>query len=180
MATQNLYTSFLTDPGFNDLEQRINKSAVGLSVALCVAGLALFGVIFTLTDKGSALSMALMVAGTALLLYGIFKLIWHSKEMVYTPTDSVAQLQSTYFDTTHLAGLTRLLEQSTFSTEMQPIESVPSGNVRLDWISSRDHQFAAVQLFQYVPYTYTPVSEVRCFTGSEAAAFLVFLDKCKR
>ncbi len=36
-----------------------------------------------------------------------------------------------------------------------------------------------LQLFQFVPYTYTPVTSVRYFTGSEAAAVSAFLSKCK-
>ena len=59
------------------------------------------------------------------------------------------------------------------------IKSSGSGNVRMDVMISQDNKFAALQLFQFVPYTYTPVTSVRYFTGSEAAAVSAFLSKCR-
>ena len=44
---------------------------------------------------------------------------------------------------------------------------------------SQDNKFAAVQLYQFVPYTYTPVTSVRYYTGSDAVAVSTFLEKCK-
>ena len=49
----------------------------------------------------------------------------------------------------------------------------------MDILISQDNQFAALQLFQFVPYTYTPVTPVHYFTGSQAAAVSAFLSKCK-
>lgn len=45
---------------------------------------------------------------------------------------------------------------------------------------SQDNKFAAVQLYQFVPYTYTPVTSVRYYTGSDAVAVSTFLEKCKQ
>ena len=59
------------------------------------------------------------------------------------------------------------------------VKNDASGNVRMDVMLSQDNKFAAVQLFQFVPYTYTPVTSVRYFTGNEAAAVSAFLSKCK-
>lgn len=44
---------------------------------------------------------------------------------------------------------------------------------------SEDRKFAAVQLFQFVPYTYNPVTSVRYFTNGEAASIAAFLTKTK-
>ena len=54
-----------------------------------------------------------------------------------------------------------------------------SGNLRLDVMLSEDRKFAAVQLFQFVPYTYNPVTSVRYFTNGEAASIAAFLTKTK-
>ena len=59
------------------------------------------------------------------------------------------------------------------------IKSSGSGNVRMDVMISQDNKFAAVQLYQFVPYTYTPVTSVRYYTGSDAVAVSTFLEKCK-
>ena len=58
-------------------------------------------------------------------------------------------------------------------------KSSGSGNVRMDVMISQDNKFAAVQLYQFVPYTYTPVTSVRYYTGSDAVAVSTFLEKCK-
>ena len=44
------------------------------------------------------------------------------------------------------------------------IKSSGSGNVRMDVMISQDNKCAAVQLYQFVPYTYTPVTSVRYYT----------------
>lgn len=49
-----------------------------------------------------------------------------------------------------------------------------SGNLRLDVMLSEDKKFAAVQLFQFVPYTYNPITSVRYFTNGEAASIAAF------
>lgn len=49
-----------------------------------------------MSDKSSTLSMGLMVLGTALILLGVFRLFWKSKEIVYLPTGSVAKERSLF------------------------------------------------------------------------------------
>ena len=47
----------------------------------------------------------------------------------------------------------------------------------MDVILCADNKFAAVQLFQFVPYTYQPVTAVHYFTNDAAAAVAAFLTK---
>ena len=47
----------------------------------------------------------------------------------------------------------------------------------MDYMYSKDRKFAAVQLFQFVPYTYQPVTAVHYFTNDAAAAVAAFLTK---
>jgi len=49
----------------------------------------------------------------------------------------------------------------------------------MDVMLSADKKFAAVQLFQFVPYTYQPITPVQYFTNEEASAVVVFLSKSK-
>ena len=112
------------------------------------------------------------------ILLGVFRLFWKSKEMVYLPTGSVTKERSMFFDLKHIGELTEMIERGNPDCEAG-IKSESSGNVRMDIMISQDNKFAALQLFQFVPYTYTPVTSVRYFTGSEAAAVSAFLSKCK-
>ena len=120
--------------------------------------------------------MALMVFGTGLFLLGIFRLFWKSKEVVYVPTGSIAKERSIFFDLKHMDKLTDLVNSGSFSADSK-IKSEASGNIRMDVILSADNKFAAVQLFQFVPYTYQPVTAVHYFTNDVAAAVAAFLTK---
>ena len=113
--------------------------------------------------------MLLMVLGTAFFLLGIFRLFWKSKEVVYIPTGSITKERSVFFDLKHMGKLKEMIEKGQLSIE-EGVKSEGSGNVRLDVILSQDNKFAAVQLFQFVPYYYT---------GNDAATISAFLAKCK-
>ena len=114
----------------------------------------------------------------ALFLVGVFRLFWKSKEIVYLPTGSVAKEQSIFFDLKHLDELTDMVKSGDFSLQ-STAKGGTSGNLRLDVMLSEDKKFAAVQLFQFVPYTYNPITSVRYFTNGEAASIAAFLTKIK-
>ncbi len=176
MATQTIDATLFasTHP---DIAKRTSVSGLIFSVAMLVVGILLFVSLFEMNDKSSTISMTLMVVGTALILFGVFRLFWKSKEIVYLPTGSVAKERSIYFDLKHLGKLTEMIEHKLLNGESE-IKSDASGNVRMDIMLSQDNKFAALQLFQFVPYAYTPVTPVCYFTGGEAAAVAAFLMKC--
>lgn len=68
----------------------------------------------------------------------------------------------------HLDELTDMVTSGDFSMQ-STAKGGTSGNLRLDVMLSEDKKFA-VQLFQFVPYTYNPVTSVRYFTNGEAAS----------
>lgn len=178
MATKTIDSTLFasTHP---DIAQRTSVPGLIFSVAMLLVGLLVFASLFSMSDKSSTVSMALMVLGTALVLLGVFRLFWKSKEMVYLPTGSIAKERSLYFDLKYLGELTDMLENGRLGGDAAP-KSEASGNVRMDVMLSQDNKFAAVQLFQFVPYTYTPVTSVRYFTGSDAASVSAFLSECRR
>lgn len=152
-----------------DIVECISVQRVASSVAMLLVGIGLFLFILRLDDKSSAVSMLSMVAGTVLVLFGIFRLFWHSKVDVYRPTNSMLKRISLFFELKNLESLTAMIEQG--NPELGAgVQSCGSGNVRMDVILSKDHRFAAVQLFQFVPYTYSPVTSVRYFSGADAEA----------
>ena len=167
MATQAIDATIFasTHP---DIAKRTSVSGLIFSVAMLLLGILIFASTFEVTDRSSTLSMLLMVLGTAFFLLGIFRLFWKSKEVVYIPTGSITKERSVFFDLKHMGKLKEMIEKSE-----------GSGNVRLDVILSQDNKFAAVQLFQFVPYTYTPVTSVHYYTGNDAATISAFLAKCK-
>lgn len=177
MATQTIDATLFasTHP---DIVKRTSVSGLIFSVIMLLVGALVFVSIFEMNDRSSAISMGLLVAGVALVLFGIFRLFWRSKEIVYLPTGSVTKESSIFFDLKYLNRLTDMIEHKQLSNETD-IKSDASGNVRMDVMISQDNKFAAVQLFQFVPYTYNPVTSICYFTGNEAAAISALLLKCK-
>lgn len=177
MKTQSLNQSLLE--GLNpELVTRTSVSKMLFSAAMLVLGLIFFSIVFQLSDKSSALSMILMVSGSALVLISLFRFFWKSKEVVYAPTGSTAYETSLFFNLKDLPLLSELVEDNKFSSA-QSVRSESNGNIRLDVLLTRDHQFAALQLFQFVPYTYSPVTSVACFKGEDAVSVCQFLSHCR-
>lgn len=145
---------------------------------MLVVGVIAFASTFGLEDKSSTVSMALMVLGTGLFLMGIFRLFWKSKEVVYLPTSSVAKEHSVFFDLKHMDSLVNIVNSGSFSAD-SAIKSESNGNIRMDIILSEDKKFAAVQLFQFVPYNYQPITSVQYYTNESASAVVAFLSKSK-
>lgn len=178
MSTQTIETTLYTS-GHPDIAKRTSVSGLIITAAMLLIGILLFTSIVEVNDKSSAISMGLMVLGTILVLLAVFRLFWKTKEMVYLPTGSVARQQSFFFDLKHMEKLKEMIEQGKPECDSQ-VKSEASGNVRMDVMLSKDNKFAAIQLFQFVPYTYMPVTSVRYFTGTEAATVSSFLLKCRK
>ena len=161
-----------------DIARRTNLPSVFYSLAMMAAGVVLFITLFELHDSSATLSMASMVIATALVVYAVYRLFWRSKEMVYLPTGSVTRERSLFFDLKHLDTLTDMIDHDAWSADTA-LPSDAGGNVRLDVLMSKDGKFAAVQLFRFVPYSYTPVTSVHYYIGSEASPVSAFLLRCK-
>lgn len=177
MATKTIDATLFAS-SHPDIVKRISVSGLVFSVVMLLVGVLIFASIFEMSDSSSTLCMALMVVGTAFVLLGVFRLFWKSKEIVYLPTGSVTKERTVFFDLKYLGKLADMIEQEQLNGETD-IKSSGSGNVRLDVMISQDNKFAAVQLYQFVPYTYTPVTSVRYFTGDDAVAVSAFLERCK-
>ena len=177
MATQTIYATIFAS-SHPDIAKRTSISGIVFSCIMLLIGILSFASTFELEDKSSTISMALMVFGTGLFLVGIFRIFWKSKEVVYVPTGSVAKEQSVFFDLKHMDKLKELVNFGNLSMD-SGIKSETSGNLRMDIILSEDNKFAAVQLFQFIPYTYQPITTVHYFTNGEAATIAAFLAKSK-
>lgn len=160
-----------------DIAKRTSVSGLIFSVLILLIGALAFVSTFELKDRSSTLSMGLMVLGTGMFLIGIFRLFWKSKEVVYLPTGSVAKERSIFFDLKYMDQLKEMVQSGKFPNDTK-LRSDTSGNIRMDVILSEDKKFVAVQLFQFVPYSYTPITSVQYFTNGDASAMATFLLKC--
>lgn len=178
MSTQQTIDATIFASSHPDIVKRTNVSELIFSCILLVAGVLAFAVTFGLEDKSSTLSMALMVLGTGLLLLAVFRLCWKAKRAVYLPTGSATKEHSLFFDLRYKDELSTIIQSGSFPLDAD-IRSEHSGNVRMDVILSKDTKFAAVQLFQFIPYTYQPVTSVHYYTGNDASSLAAFLTKSR-
>lgn len=177
MTTQTIDATIFAS-SYPHIAKRTSISALIISCVMLVAGVIAFIATFEMEDRSSTLSMGLMVLGTALFLVGVFRLFWKSREIVYLPTGSIAKEHSIFFDLKYIDDLTKMVKTGGFPGT-SGIKGSSSGNLRLDVMLSEDKKFAAVQLFQFVPYTYNPITPVRYYTNGEATAIAAFLAECK-
>ncbi len=160
-----------------DISKRVNLPGLVVSLVLLVLGIALFIATTQIEDHSSASCMGLMALGTILILVAIFRLVWKLKVTVYTPTGSVTKMHNRFFELKDKDKLKTIIQSGNFAGEAT-VKSESSGNVRMDVMISEDKKFAAVQLFQFVSYTYDPLTPVQYYTNTEASDLAHFLSKC--
>lgn len=145
-----------------------------VSLGVALVGVACVVLSLNFDESSSTFSMALLTLGTILILIALYRAFWKSMEIVYIPTGSTIREGSYYLD---IADLPTLQEAMTSKNFGQPrVSFKQSGNGRIDYMASKDGKFMAVQLSQFVPYTYEPVSEIYYYMDADAQAFRDYLE----
>ena len=143
------------------VSRRTDIRSIIFSVILILIGGAAFYVSIMEGNESSSISMLVMTIGAALLLVGVFRLFWKSHSWFYTPTQS---------------RMKSVLESNNFSGE-KTVRSGNTGGIRMDYMYSKDHKFAAVQLFQFSSYIYQPVTDVFYYKDMTADEFICCAEK---
>ena len=103
-----------------------------------------------------------------------------TKQYILRETGSPVRKETFHFDKSQLSEWVNLLSKQGFK-DAKPIDTV-SGHVNcyLEVAFSDDRQFAAVQLYEYIPFAFQPVRELFLYKGSTAMDLLSYLDRCKK
>ena len=138
-------------------------------VSSCLALFGVIGIVFSLVvDKSeSTLSMTFLTIGILLMLFALYRFFTKSKDTIYKPTGSEVRSGSMYMDSVELQNLKQMMIKGDFS-EVSRLVFKEGGNGRMDYMVSKDGRFVAVQLYQFVPYTYEPVTGAYYYTDNEA------------
>ncbi|MEN6618569.1 MAG: hypothetical protein ABFC28_03600 [Rikenellaceae bacterium] len=116
--------------------------------------------------------------GIALIVIGIILFIVKFKRTVYEKTGSTIKSHYYFIQKEKLAQLESMLSEENFKDAM-PVKFESDGNAKVELISSEDKQFLAVQLLEYVPFSYNPYTSILYFTDNKATELLSYFDKCK-
>ena len=150
-----------------DKQISVKQILVSSCVALCgVTGI----VLFCVTDKSdSTLCMAFLSIGVLLMLFALYRFFTKSKVTIYKPTGSEVRQGILYMDTVELQSFKQMMVKNDFSGSSR-LAFKEGGNGRLDYLASKDGKFVALQLLQFVPYTYETVTGVYYYIDDDASA----------
>ena len=140
-----------------------------VSSLIALGGIVAIVLMMVMDNPDSTLSMALLTIGIILLLFALYRFFTKSHETVYKPTGSVVRTGSLYMDIGELQNLQQMIKKNDFPVSSR-ISFKEGGTGRLDYMASKDGRFVAIQLFQFVPYTYESVSDKLYYTDDGAVA----------
>lgn len=142
--------------GYADIVTQRSTLKILLAFLLCLLGFCAMILALFSTDD-SVLSMSLLVLGVMLILWGCYRLFWCSQLKIYRPSGSKVFEKSLFFDTKCKESLLGLIEKGNVNQENIPHSSM-NGSLRLDTLYSLDRRLLAVQLFEFVPHSYVPLT----------------------
>ena len=159
----------LHDHTHQDIQKRINLSAIGIACTLIGIGAILLAAAST-TEKGSNLDIFRICTGSFCILAALYQLGFRSFHWVYLPTGSSIRKKSVSYSPYQQTELSKRL-----ATYIQP-EQLPANDekkpMKLDFLYTKDKSFASFQLFEYTSYLYTPASEICYLRDEQAKAFV--------
>ena len=159
-----------------DVRKTISLPSIILSAVIILAGIISLFLSSRLDDTSSALYMAMVTSAFVLFVVSVYRFLTASRHIVYVPTGSPIRKYFCYFESDELQRVAAALQSSDI-TALSRVAKKFGGNVRLDYFVSADSNFCAVQLFQYVPYTYEPVTQVIFFRNEDAKTLSAYLKR---
>ena len=151
-------------------QKRISGVGVGLivSAVLCAVAGASF------EDPNTSLPTLFFTLAGLLLLAGIVKAFVGRTCYTFQPTKSKIQPFTLYFDIHESAALQNCVEMKRFD-ELSRLKREKDAGIKLEAMLTEDGQFAALQVLEYVPYTYEAITPVKCYYGEEAGSLSSYL-----
>ncbi len=154
-----------------DIETVTNKKVVrkggvsGIGVGLIIAG-----IVCVAAGSHSLWPTFLYSAAAILFIAGIIKLLMGRSNYIYCPTNSRLKKLELYFDDKEKYPLQACLESKEFEKLKQMKRQVNTG-IKVEAMVARDSSFIAVQISEFVPYTYETITPVICYYDEDAKAF---------
>lgn len=156
-------------------QEVIKKTRVsGVAMALLAMGILCFVFAKGFEDPNSSIPTFLYTASVFLLLSGIIKLFVHRSCYFFRPTQSRLKSVTLYFDVHESEMLQDCIERKRFD-ELNRLKREKDTGVKLEAMVAADGKFAAVQVSEYIPYTYEAITPVRCYYGEEAQKLVAVL-----
>ncbi|MBP5364496.1 MAG: hypothetical protein J6Y82_01040 [Bacteroidales bacterium] len=121
-----------------------------------------------------AAQTALILGGLAALAIGIFICIKYSVKTVYNATGCTVRERSRYVRYNQMTDVADFLKSAGVACN---VKLDGSGEIRLDIVATTDGKFIRGMFFQYVPYSYVPISEPFGLTADNVQKLFELIDK---
>lgn len=162
-----------------DIEHVTNKEVIKQgTISFVAVGLIAVAVIMAIAgmqseDPNASWPSFLFTISALLFLGGIVKLFVSRSCWIFKPTKSKLKEMTLYFDVHECDALQACIEMKRFE-DLKHMKRQKDSGVRVEAMVSGDQKFAAVQIYEYIPYSYEAVTPVVCYYGDEAKSFVSF------
>lgn len=171
MERQYYNNDVITDYA-NEIGKGRNTKAIIL--ALVILGIGIIGLLYakkTFTDTTTPMYMFTTLSAYTVILIGVVKLIFFSSQLKYRASGAEVTKHSMYFKKEELNRILYAIETKDIAL-LRKIDAEEESGVRIDLFISKDCEFAACQVFDYIPYKYQAVSPVHRLDRSSGTALL--------
>lgn len=144
----------------NLLSIQRNKKSTLLSSSYLLIGIVLMVMALSeISDTKSSIYFFTIIVSVIAMIIGIIKIFFGGKERVFTPTKSKVREFTLKYSSRDYSTLKTALETGDLR-DMQNLKMTENSELKMDILISDDNQFATCQIFEWIPYSYEPKTEI--------------------
>lgn len=152
-----------------DITKKFYSKVVLNSILVILLGVA-FLVLGIMDLLGDGMSSLMVVLGVVTFIVAVVMLMAHGKRFFYQRTGSLLHKKEIYIAEKSYNDVVTIFEKNSFDN-VDKISCVEKSSLRMVFLLSEDRKYLAAVLERYVPFHFSPVSDVIKFQDSEAEEF---------
>ena len=158
--------------GESNVAIRKSKKTMAVALLLVLIGIACAVVIVMLPAQTAEFApVSLGLVSATCLIIGIAQLAFGGKAYIYTPTNSKVYGR-VFFCTSGKGQETISAIKSKNWGQLEKLIAHNESGVKLEFVTSKDRQFARCQVLTFIPYNFEPLSDIITLSGEEMEELL--------
>ena len=158
--------------GESNVAIRKSKKTMAVALLLVLIGIACAVVIVMLPAQTAEFApVSLGLVSATCLIIGIAQLAFGGKAYIYTPTNSKLHGR-VFFCTSGKGQETISAIKSKNWAQLEKLIAHNESGVKLEFVTSKDRQFARCQVLTFIPYNFEPLSDIITLSGEEMEELL--------
>ena len=172
----NSFISLDLIAGESNIAIRKSKKTMAVAIILLVVGIAcIAGILSLRAGTASFVSVSLGLLSATCILVGIVQLAFGGKAYIYTPTNS--KLHGRVFFCTSGKGQETISKKKKKNWgQLEKLISHNESGVKLEFVTSKDRQFARCQVLTFIPYSFEPLSDILVLSPEDIEQVLQITD----